>query len=110
MLKRQPMMLSAEAFAEPCAKALYAERFSSGVDPRSVDYKAGFLVGLESALEGNPVKNTMAAGTAQLDAFYSGVEHAQAYASARAPMTVAAVRALRPQRVESNYLPTARTS
>lgn len=55
------------------AEKLFKDAFSVPRDPRSQEYKDGVLAALKYRLEGVKIQMPYAAGTAQADAFYSGL-------------------------------------
>ncbi|MDA8140718.1 MAG: hypothetical protein M0036_18890 [Desulfobacteraceae bacterium] len=56
------------------AQELYAKAFTGQRDPRSVEYKAGVRAALMFRLAGVAIPRPYTAGTAQADAFYSGID------------------------------------
>jgi len=56
------------------AQELYAKAFTGLRDPRSDEYKAGVRAALLYRLDGRQIKCPYLVGTAQADAFYSGLD------------------------------------
>lgn len=56
------------------AQELYAKAFTGPRDPRSDEYKAGVRAALLYRLDGREIKCPYQMGTAQADAFYSGLD------------------------------------
>lgn len=55
-------------------ETLFHEAFSTPRDPRSDEYKAGVRATLRFRFQGQAVKCPYALGTAQADAFFSGID------------------------------------